>query len=258
MINSIHKTLASFTQSAVLNLNSNRVDRYRLEDKLQAVQSTSPSYLLMASLDISADMLERFGGRLMREWNQNLQYAYETVKQIPEIRLMEGADHFDYSKINIDTSRLGITAANLEERLMKKGIFPELTTGNILMLMTGIGNQRQDFEKLAKALAEIRRDLGEIPEGRPETAGLNGGRMPRKSQIFNIPANTRRIALEDAAGAICASSIIPYPPGIPLICPGEKIAREDIEYVRALREAGEKVIGVNDAGQITVGETSET
>ncbi|HJK36525.1 MAG TPA: aminotransferase class I/II-fold pyridoxal phosphate-dependent enzyme, partial [Methanocorpusculum sp.] len=67
-VNSIHKTLASFTQSALLNLNSDRVDPYVLEDKLQMIQSTSPSYLLMASLDINADILKRHGPEVMTEW----------------------------------------------------------------------------------------------------------------------------------------------------------------------------------------------
>ena len=250
VINSIHKTLASFTQSAVLNLNSDRVDRYVLEDKLQAVQSTSPSYLLMASLDISARLLEEHEAVLMKEWNENLRFFYEEAKTIPGIRLIEGMDNLDASKININTAGLGISAAELENKLMERDIFSELTTGNILMLMTGIGNRRSDFERLLAALKEIGQE-GPCPNTR--AAGGNGGRMPAKAELFPVPKEKERIPLEEAEGRICASSIIPYPPGIPLICPGEKMAEEDIAYIRALREAGEKVIGVNEKGEVTVG-----
>lgn len=259
VINSIHKTLASFTQSAVLNLNSERVDRYVLEDKLQALQSTSPSYLLMASLDISADLLERSGGELMEQWNENLDYFYGEAGRIPGLGIIRDLPELDRSKINLDTSQLGITAAQLEERLMERNIFSELTTGNILMLMTGIGNRRQDFRQLLSALEEI---CGECSErrgertGRPSRAkqpGTSGGRMPRKKELHPIPKEKAWIPLESAAGRICASSIIPYPPGIPLICPGEKLEQEEIDYIRQLRESGEKVIGVNDENEVSVG-----
>ena len=252
VINSIHKTLASFTQSAVLNLMSDRVDRYALEDKLQAVQSTSPSYLLMASLDISADLLETYGGDLMWQWNENLRYFYEEVKSILDIQVIENLESLDRSKINLDTSPLGITAAELERRLMKRGIFPELTTGNILMLMTGIGNQRRDFDRLLHALREIRAELGQCGKGERKTEA-QGGRMPEKRRIYPVPKQKRRVRLEEAEGLICAASIIPYPPGIPLVCPGEKLEAEDISYISQLRRAGEKVIGVNDEGRVTVG-----
>ncbi|NLV68977.1 MAG: arginine decarboxylase, partial [Spirochaetes bacterium] len=81
IINSIHKTLASFTQSAVLNLNSDRVDRYVLEDKLQSIQSTSPSYLLMASLDINAAILEERREEVIGEWNDNLDFFYKEIEE---------------------------------------------------------------------------------------------------------------------------------------------------------------------------------
>lgn len=254
VINSIHKTLASFTQSAVLNLNSDRVDRYELEDKLQAVQSTSPSYLLMASLDISAELLEQHGEFLMRQWNENLRYFYENVKKIPGFQIINNLSGLDYSKINIDTSKLGITASQLEMLLMEKGIFAELTTGNILMLMTGIGNQRGDFDRLLLRLREIRSELdaGQNQKGK-EISDNNAGMLPRKKQIYEIPRKKCRVDLNRAEGRICAASIIPYPPGIPLICPGEKIEKDDIVYISELRSRGEKVIGVNDEGQVTVG-----
>ena len=68
-----------------------------------------------------------------------------------------------------------------------------------------------------------------------------------------VPKEKERIALEMAAGRVCASSVIPYPPGIPILCPGEVMDKSVIDYVKALREAGEKVIGIDDLGRVTVG-----
>lgn len=251
VINSIHKTLASYTQSAVLNLNSKRVDRYVLEDKLQAIQSTSPSYLLMASLDINADLIKNHGTERMKIWNENLDYIYEEIETIDGLKVIRNLENLDRSKINLDTSTWGITAAELEERLMEQGIFSELTTGNILMLMTGIGNRRQDFEKLIEALKKIRAQLGELPQ--EVHVKDNAGKLPQKRPMEKVPQKKQRVPLEEAAGKICASSIIPYPPGIPLICPGEVLQEEDLRYIRQLRDRGEKVIGINDTGEVTVG-----
>lgn len=254
-VNSIHKTLASFTQSALLNLNSDRVDPYVLEDKLQMIQSTSPSYLLMASLDINADILKRHGPEVMTEWYDALLYFYQNARNIPGLVLIgnpfaEGSDiSLDITKINLDMSAAGLDAAELEARLMERGIYAELTTGNILMCMTGIGNTKSDMERLLSALQEISagRSAG-TPEKKPVNAVFEA-----KLELRSVPKDKERIPLAEGAGRVCASAIIPYPPGIPFVCPGEVMTGEVISYIRDLRAAGEKVIGVNDHGEITVG-----
>lgn len=254
VVNSIHKTLASFTQSAVLNLNSDRVDQDVLEDKLQMMQSTSPSYLLMASLDINADILDRHGSLVMREWHDALQYFYTEAQTIPGLGVIGSPGNsaepirLDITKLNLDMSACGLDAAGLERRLMDRGIYPELTTGTILMCMTGMGTTRQHMERLIAALAEISRECAMAVPMQVRNAVL-----AEKLELFPIPNNKERVPLADAAGRICASSIIPYPPGIPFICPGERLTESVITYIKSLRESGEKVIGVNQRGEITVG-----
>lgn len=260
VINSVHKTLASFTQSAVLNLNSDRVDQYVLEDKLQMIQSTSPSYLLMASLDINADILKNHRDVLMREWYESLRYFYREAGSIPGLAVIgspvsgEDGVRLDITKINLDMSALGLDAGTLERLLMERGIYAELTTGNILMCMTGIGNTRRDMERLVAALREI----SGMYAGQ---AGAGVRRKPvnavfaEKLVLCSVPVRKERIPLAEGAGRVCASSIIPYPPGIPFVCPGEVLTAEVIRYIAELRGAGEKVIGVNDRGEITVGAT---
>lgn len=254
-VNSIHKTLASFTQSALLNLNSDRVDSYVLEDKLQMIQSTSPSYLLMASLDINADILKQHGNEIMTNWYEALLFFYREAKKIPGLSVIgnpfddAGSISLDLTKINLDMSAAGLDAAELEHQLMDRGIFAELTTGNILMCMTGIGNTKADMERLLAALREISRGrTAAQPDKKPVSAVFEA-----KLSLFPVPQDKERIPLAAGAGRICASAIIPYPPGIPFVCPGEMLTEEVICYIRDLRAAGEKVIGVNDHDEITVG-----
>ena len=274
VINSIHKTLASFTQSAVLNLNSDRIPYDVLEDKLQVIESSSPSYLLMASLDINASILIEHGKELMYEWKNALDYFYNEVRSIEGLKVCHDKDQkmengfgfagkMDSTKINLDMSALGINGHDLEQRLLRYNIFAELTTGDILMCMTGLGSTKEHMKKLIFALSEIAaeaRNNRSIYEGkRQEKSQIVNRRygckhlVPKAAELCEIPRERKRILLEHAAGEICASSIIPYPPGIPIICPGERMTQEIIDYVTELRSSGEKVIGINDRGQIFVG-----
>ena len=159
IVDSIHKTLASFTQSAVLHVNSDRISLPNLEDRLQKIESTSPSYLLMASLDLSAEIIREHGVSLFAQWQKNLDEFYRKAEELPGLKLLrecsEKAGSMDQTKIDLDMSALGLSGAQLEEELMKRNIFCELTTGNILMCMTGIGNTKADYDKLLETLQEI-------------------------------------------------------------------------------------------------------
>lgn len=248
VVGSTHKTLASLTQSAILNLCSDRVDRYVLEDRLQAVQSTSPSYVLMASLDINAELLENHGQQLMGQWRENLDRFYREAAKVKGLKIMK-SDMMDDTKINLDMGAYGISGNQLEKLLMKKDIYTELNTGDILMCMTGIGNTKGDFQKLCAALEEIAAEH-RITEKSKTQSRIE---IPKGGKMHPVPEHKEYINLEEAAGRVCAGSIIPYPPGIPFVCPGEEISAETCEYIRELREAGEKVIGVNDRNKVLVG-----
>lgn len=250
VINSIHKTLASLTQSAVLNLNSKLVDRYVLEDKIQAIESTSPSYVLMSFLDINADLLNDHGDQAMKEWRDAIDYFYEEAKAIKGLKLMN-AGNMDITKINLDMSALGIDGARLEQLLMEKGIFSELYTGDVLMLMTGIGNTKKHMDRTLEALREIAAGGKSIEPSDAERR--KAYHVPAAGKLYDVPMDKEFVTMDDAAGKICAGSIIPYPPGIPFVCPGEEITADIIRYIKALRTDGEKVIGVNDKGEILVG-----
>ena len=247
VINSIHKTLGSFGQTALLNVCSDRVDLIALEDKLQVVESSSPSYPMMATLDINADILINNGEKLMEDWAKNIDWFYNAAKDVPGLKVMANG-YLDKTKLNLDMSRYGMTGNDLEEFLMEKNIFIELVAGNVLMCMTGIGNKRSDFEKLIDALKEVAetRTLSEdISKAQPKS-------LTKKLEWAGVPNKKEAVHVDDAAGRICAMSIIPYPPGIPIACPGEVLDKELLEYIKERRSLGEKVIGLNENMMIQV------
>ena len=248
IINSTHKTLASFTQTAILNVCSDRVDLTDLEDKLQLFESSSPSYPLMASLDINARLISECGQELFDKWRENINFFYKESKKIRGLSVMQ-AENLDMTKINLDMSSLGLNGNTLEELLIEKGIFIELVAGNLIMCMTGIGNTREDYQRLLRALEEISRER----QGSSAAAAVQPAALSKKLQWKGVPADKEMIPLEEADGRVCASSIIPYPPGIPIACPGEIIDRETIEYIMERRKAREKVIGLTEDYMIKVG-----
>jgi len=267
IIDSTHKTLASLTQSAVLHLNSDRVDPVILADKLQCIESTSPSYILMASLDVNRQIIEKHGPELFAAWASDIAYFYSQAEEIPGLSLMTGVTGLDRTKISLDMSAAGLSGAKLEKLLLEDDIFIEMVTGNIAMCVTGIGNRRADYDRLLGSLKRISilQGCGMPPAGHSACDAHRRSNVDNVSavdfeallkkphQLYDVPKSERKIPLADAAGLICASSVIPYPPGIPLICPGEVIEQAAIDYVLSLRRRGEKVIGVSDAGDIMVG-----
>ena len=251
VINSTHKTLASWTQTAVMNVMSDRVDFNVIEDNLQILESSSPSYPLMLSLDINADILldEAKKEKLFGEWKEAVDMFYSAAGQIPGLKIIEDP-MLDRTKLNMDMGDLGLTGNELEGLLNERGIFVELVTGNIIMGMTGIGTTKEHVERLVTALRDIASERRtEDCAGAKEQSDI----LTFKPERAPVPEEKESVLIDDCAGRVCAGSIIPYPPGIPLLCPGEVITKELIDYVKKLRSMGEKVIGVSSAGEILVG-----
>ena len=252
VINSTHKTLASFTQSAVLNVNSQRIDRYVLEDKLQAVESTSPSYLLMASLDINAEIIGRHGREIFEGWKENLDFFYKKAAEIQLLRVMEVPEMMDVTKINMDMSDAGISGEMLEKKLTGMGVFPELYTGNILMCMTGMETAEAIWKGSLRPLKRLR-TAQRAQEGRTEPQMSQAVSYGQKKRPAGELRGTKILMeIERCDGMTCAYPVIPYPPGIPLVCAGEKIDSDDIAYIKELRAGGEKVIGIDEKNRIAV------
>lgn len=248
VINSVHKTLASWTQSAVLNVCSDRVDTTILADKLQVIESSSPSYPMMATLDINADLLLNYGEKLMNDWAKNIEYFYDNTKAIHGLKVLT-AKELDSTKINIDMSYYGLNGNQLEAELNKRHIYPELVAGNLVMCMTGIGNTRKDFETLLIALMQISISHNPCFDTPKQIKSIY-----KTLDRTDVPKRKKSVRIDDALGKVCASSVIPYPPGIPLVCPGEIFDREVIDHIKELRAAKEKVIGLDAENNVLVGE----
>ncbi len=246
VINSVHKTLGSFTQSAVLNLMSDRVCHMELADRLQLIQSTSPSYILMSSLVINGELILDHGKKLFKRWRENLDWFYENARGIKGIYQCNQKT-FDKTKININLGSYGISGKALNQHLEMRGIISELVTGDIVMAMSGIGNVRKDYKRLLEAISEIIE--GKIENKRGVVKGFD---IPKPGQIRSHGNERVLKALEQSVGKVSAESITPYPPGIPFVCPGEEITQEAVTKLKRLRGEDKLIYGISDEGHIHI------
>jgi lysine decarboxylase len=261
VINSIHKTLAAFTQSAVLHICTDRVDTEKVSHFLQAIESTSPSYLLMCSLDISERIIRENGAKLFADWRRNLEWFYKQSRALNGIRIMDDMPLLDRTKINIVVDSLSQEGRRLDGNaiadILRENyeIYAELAAGDLVMCMSGIGNQASDYERLLSALKEISakyHDSLVIP-AKAGISPLIPHDIYGEKTFVGIPEETKKINLAGSAGMTSAAMISPYPPGIPVICPGEKIEAHVAEYIAKLKTRGAKVLGVDEKNEIIVG-----
>ncbi len=243
VINSTHKTLASFTQSAVLNVATDKIPDEVLLDRLQLLESSSPSYLLMLSLELNAVLLENEGNNIFSNWLKDLNNFYERVRNIEKVFVYIPEALYDFTKINLAIG--GLSGAEVSLRLNEYGIFPELDSGNFTMMMSGIGNIRSDYEHLLKSVADISKTASKpvLPEP-VDSIYLN------HPEYRAIPKRAVPVHYSKSSGHVSALSIVPYPPGIPLLCPGEIITQNTVETIKKLIAKPTFISGIDTNGMI--------
>lgn len=252
VVQSTHKTLPSFTQSSMLHIQGSRIDTEKLKFMLRLHQSSSPSYLLLASLDLAVMIYEARGKALMEKLLGEIARLKDKLKGC-------GVKNTDYTGIEhkgiyaIDPTKLwlslqhrNITGYQLEKRL--RGDFCiQLELSNIYgaLAIATIGNTKKDFDRLAYALDKVSSEEGsskimDLPEYSNELP------ISAYSPHQAIYMAKKDVPLDESEGEVSGEYIIPYPPGIPLLIPGEVISREIIKYIRAMQGAGMDIVGIKD------------
>ena len=244
VIQSTHKTLPSFTQSSMLHINGNRVDNNKLEMNLRIMQSSSPSYSLMSSLELAVDIYINNGKELMKELLVNIDNFKDSIKDNIPIDIY---NDFDKTKIFIESKKLGLTGYKLEEILRYKyNIQVELSNYYGVLLICTIGNVSSDFELLKKSLIDIydkyNKDIFLEEVIYPRDIPIQ---VLTPREAFYKPKKS--VKIYDSIGMISGEYIIPYPPGISLLSPGEIISKDIIDYVVYCNQNGMSVSGMKDS-----------
>ncbi|MEW6182258.1 MAG: aminotransferase class I/II-fold pyridoxal phosphate-dependent enzyme [Bacillota bacterium] len=260
VVHGTHKILTSFTQASMLHVKGGRVDRARLEQSLRVIQSTSPSYLLMASLDAArADMASR-GRDMLERAISTAENLRRRCNEIPGLfsfdqkwAVNKGAAGLDSTKVTVTVKNLGVTGLWTEKWLRDNyRVQVEMSDPlNILAMITS-GNTSEDVDQLINGLKNIPVLKRNFMETGPLLLRMtpNAGQPPEAPMVVSpreaFFAPSIPVLLEDAKGRVSAETVAVYPPGIPAICPGEEITAEIIDYLVVARRMGMHFQGPKD------------
>lgn len=243
VIQSTHKTLPSFTQSSMVHIKGNRVDYNKLLSILRIIESSSPSYLFMSSLELAVDIYEKHGKELMESLLNNIDKFKDKFKSNHDVYIY---NEMDKTKIFISLKNIGMTGYELDEILRSEYKMQcELSNHYGVLLICTIGNEEEDFICLETALKDILnkyKNKGSI-EDTDYPVSIPKMKLTPREAFYK---EKKRVKLKDSIGKISGEYIIPYPPGISLISPGEIISEEIITYIHQGIKNGMIVSGIKD------------
>lgn len=250
VIHSVHKTLPSLTQTALLHVNGSLVDRRRLKWLLGVYQTSSPSYVLMASIDQCIRLLETNGRELFEELAENLRFFYEKIQELSVLQVIRTDDP---SKILLSGKAAGLSGLEIGKWLRENcRIEVEMESVSYALALTSVGDTKEGFWRLLEALRELDQRLKERKvsvceqqseqwKDRNEACACGVCTIWEADQAL---AECRR--LTESAGRVSGEFIYLYPPGVPLVVPGERIGENVLRYLLHCKEKGYELQGMED------------
>ena len=258
-VQSIHKVTGSFTQSTMLHVKSRLVDRAKLEANLHLVQSTSPSYVLLTSLDLARQDMALRGAQMIDEALFLAQNARADINELSGIRCAgreiigrAGIHDLDETRLIISAAELGLTGFEMKKMLFYDyNIDVEIADYRNIVAIVTYANVREDLDHLTSALADI---AERYREGRPLTGAEPLPPIPPYvlSPRESYFSSKKRIPWADCRGKVMGEMIAPYPPGIPVIYNGERMSDEVWEYLERFRLRKGHLQGPSDPSLETV------
>lgn len=248
---SMHKSGGSLTQSSLLLIGPNMNPGY-VRQIINLTQTTSGSYLLMSSLDISRRNLALRGKEVFRKVVEMAEYAREEINAIggynafgKELINGDSVYDFDPTKLSIHTRDIGLAGIEVYDILRDEyDIQIEFgDIGNILAYLS-MGDRLQELERLMSALAEIRRRYSKDPAGLLNQEYIDPEVVFSPQEAFYT--NKKSVPIQESEGMVCCEFVMCYPPGIPILAPGEKITREILDYIQYAKEKGCSMTGPED------------
>lgn len=274
----MHKMLGAFTQASILHLRGDGIDPDRVEAALRLLQSTSGSYLLMASIDVARMQMVTAGRQLLEQALQLSERLRREVNQLEPLYAFgeewigrPGVAGLDPTKVTVTVRGLGMTGQQMERCLRDIGpIQVEMPDLFNVLFIVGFGNRPEEIERLVSAFRQVRAQperwsgggagADGAAQGGPallEQAALVLSRPMDPPELAELPrtaffAPSRPVPLEASVGHVSAEIITCYPPGIPILCPGERVTSEIVKHLEVVRAAGLAISGPRDPSLATI------
>lgn len=225
VIHSVHKTLPSLTQTALLHMNGSLADRKQVRKYLHMLQSSSPSYVLMASIDACMDFLEKEGAKRFASYVEELECLRKALKAFKHLQVEE-TECYDKSKLVLSVRNADITSLELAKMLREKyHLETEMAAGHYVLCMTSVADTKEGFTRLLAALREIDANV----------------RPCEKEQVV-LPLPRARKGENEVA----KDYLYLYPPGIPIVVPGEEMTEEVKAYLDLHKRLGFSIVGMEE------------
>lgn len=248
---SMHKSGGSLTQSSFL-LMGEKINSDYMRQVVNLTQTTSASYLLLSSLDISRKRLALSGREIFEKTVEMAEYARSEINSIggyyaysKELINGDSVYDFDVSKLSVFTLPIGLAGIEVYD-LLRDEYDIQIEFGDIgnILAYISVGDRNRDIERLISAMSEIKRRFGKSETGLLTHEYINPivAETPRKA----FYGDKRSLPLDEAAGYICSEFVMCYPPGIPILAPGELITDEIIQYIKYAKEKGCSMTGTED------------
>ena len=259
---SMHKTAGSLTQSSVLLLNERHLTRHQVRAAVNLMQTTSGSYLLMGSLDLARRKLMLEGRALFDSLLPAVEQAKARIAKIPGLSVLtrdnlNGSGMYDYdeTKIVVRVNGLGLTGFEAYEILKNDyNVQMELAETYVVLAIVGVGDDESTLSRLCDALEDLSRRF----HGQREPVSVKlSGFFEKPKSIVNPRdawyAPKRVVKLTESVGEVSGEAVMIYPPGIPLVIPGERITEATVEHYRFyLRNHCTVLTDENEEGMITI------
>lgn len=262
VVQSLHKTLPSYTQTALLHVCSDRVPQKRVEQFLDIYETSSPSYILMAGMERCIRYMRESGAQELCRFRERLDRFGSRMAALRRLKLIGREDFskkqafgFDASKLLLYTGNAGITGKALYDMLLQDyGLQMEMAAGNYVLAMTSLMDTDDGFARLEAALLEIDARLSQkSPDS--VTAASTSENVSQFAQLYTpqeqvctiaeaLDSAQEAVELKNATGRIVSDYIYLYPPGIPLLAPGERITEKTVRDICLCLESGFTVHGL--------------
>ncbi|MGI5921708.1 MAG: aminotransferase class I/II-fold pyridoxal phosphate-dependent enzyme [Syntrophomonadaceae bacterium] len=252
-VNGLHKTLPVLNQGACLHIADTLLGNERLRQACSLMTTTSPSYPIMASIDLARCFMEERGQELLGQAREYAMVFREKVNKIKgfwcpgnELRTISGVQDFDPLKVLIFVQGTGLSGQTIADILRQKyHIQVELAENNIILAMFSMFHKRDDWQRFYNALKDIARFYSAAGKAQVPVA------MPPEPQVILSPrqaflAGKKRVLLKESLNRVAGEMIAPYPPGIPCVLPGELITPQVWEYLNYLGQIKVNLHGPED------------
>lgn len=260
-VTSPHKLLTGLSQAALLNVSGPRIDAARVASAVKLTQTTSPLMPVLASLDACRRQLALTGPELLQRTIHLAERARRDLRRLAGIDVLDAsslglpAEQYDPTRLVIDVQGRGLTGYMAEQVLREEfHIAPEMSDRTGIVCLVTVGDTSETVERLVRAVALLPQRPGlQIATTCPRVAGeaiAPGEQALTPREAYFAPSHAAPLAL--AVGEVAAEAVIPYPPGIPVLTPGEIISGAKVDCLREGIAAGMHIRGAADPTLQTV------